>query len=58
MNHEDFPILVSSSDHGYEKAYIRTTNVVYNTKTRRYSEYVGDEYLEENEIVIKARVVE
>lgn len=47
-------ILISTDDHGYREAKVVETKVVYNKKRRQYSEYAGDEYLEDgDEIVIR-----
>ena len=51
-------VLVESSDHGYRIARVFERKVVFNTKLKSYSEYVGDEYLEANEIVEVHKVVE
>ena len=51
-------VLVESHDHGYQIAHVVERKVVFNTKYKTYSEYAGDEYLEENEIVEVRNVVE
>ena len=51
-------VLVESSDHGYRIAHVIERKVVFNTKYKTFSEYVGDEYLEENEIVEVHNVIE
>lgn len=51
-------VLVPDSDHGYREATVRKTKVVYNKKYRAYSEYVGDEYLEDGDEVVEREVVE
>lgn len=51
-------VLILGADHCYYQASVRVKKVVYNTKTKSYSEYFGDEYLEENEIVKEMEVAE
>lgn len=51
-------LLIEGGDHKYIKARIRKVKVSFNTKTKEYFEYCGDEYLEENEVVVYAEVVE
>lgn len=51
-------VLVPDSDHSYREATIRKMKVVYNKKYRAYSEYVGDEYLEDGDTVIEMEVVD
>lgn len=51
-------VLVESDDHSYRVARVMTRKVVYNTETRSFFEYHGDEHLEENETVVEARVAE
>ena len=56
MELKDGHILVSWPDHSYYVALIVTSKAVYNVKTREYSEYVGDDWLGDGEMVIDAKV--
>ena len=51
-------VLVPDSDHEYREARVRKTKVVYNAKYRTYSEYAGDDYLEDGDEVVEMDVVE
>jgi hypothetical protein len=46
-------ILVLSSDHTYQELEMRIQKVVWNTHTRTYVEYVGNEWLEPGEVVVE-----
>lgn len=46
------------SDHRYREVYINTKKVVFNRKENCYFENFGDEYLEDNEVVVELEVVE
>lgn len=49
-------ILVPSSDHSYIEMNIRETQVVWNDLYKTYSEYAGDDYLEEGDEVVIRKV--
>lgn len=51
-------ILMLESDHRYREVFITTKKVVFNRKENVYFEYFGDEYLEDNEVVVELEVVE
>lgn len=51
-------VLVPSADHGYRVVAIQRMEVVYNKISKAYSEYAGDEYLEEGDEVVEMDVVE
>jgi hypothetical protein len=51
-------VLVPSSDHGYVEVVVRKMKVVFNKKYRSYSEYMGDEYLEDGDEVVEREVAE
>jgi hypothetical protein len=51
-------VLVPANDHSYREARVRMTSVVWNARTRTYSEYVGDEYLEPGETVVQRPVAD
>lgn len=51
-------VLIPNGDHSYREAYVTRAKVVWNTCTRSWSEYVGDEYLDENESVYEKKVAE
>lgn len=49
-------ILVPASDHTYRCMDVETAKVVFNKETREWLEYHGDEYLDENDVVLNAPV--
>jgi len=51
-------VLIPEADHSYREATVKKIKVVYNQKYRTHTEYAGDEYLEDDEIVIEAQVAE
>lgn len=51
-------VLIPDGDHGYNVARIRKQKVVWNEKYKVYTEYVGDEYLDEGDEVIELEVAE
>lgn len=51
-------VLIPNGDHGYYVARIRKQKVVYNKKYEVYTEYMGDEYLDEGDEVIELDVAE
>ena len=51
-------VLIPSFDHSYREATIRRIKVVYNKKYREYSEYHGEEYLDEGDEVVEMDVAE
>jgi hypothetical protein len=51
-------VLVPISDHSYREATVRKIKVVYNKKYRAYSEYVGEDHLEDGDEVIEMDVAE
>lgn len=51
-------VLVPGFDHGYRLVVVQRMEVVYNKITKTYSEYAGDEYLEEGDEVVEMDVVE
>lgn len=51
-------VLIPTNDHGYREATVRITKVVYNKRYRSYTEYFGDDFLEEGDEVIEMQVVE
>jgi hypothetical protein len=51
-------VLIPGIDHSYREAVIRRVKVVYNKKYRAYSEYAGDEYLEDGDEVVEMDVAE
>lgn len=51
-------VLVPDADHSYREATVRKTKVVYNKKYRVYSEYAGDDYLEDGDEVVEMDVAE
>ena len=50
-------VLVQSGDHSYYEATVWRMNVVYNRFTGIYSEYFGDDYLEDGDEVVERDVV-
>lgn len=46
------PVLIEGPDHSYIKVDLVETKVVYNKIDKKFSEWVGDEYLQPNEITI------
>lgn len=51
-------VLIPDHDDGYYVAIVRKQKVVYNKKYEVYTEYVGDEYLDEGDEVIEMEVAE
>jgi hypothetical protein len=51
-------VLIPSDDHSYREATVRKVKVVYNKQHKEYSEYHGDEYLEEGDAVVEMEVAE
>lgn len=51
-------VLIPSDDHFYQEGRLCEKKVVYNKKYRSYTEYAGDEYLEEGDEVVTRWVVE
>ena len=51
-------VLVPADDHSYREARVRMMSVVWNSQTRTYSEYAGDDYLEPGETVVQRRVAD
>ena len=51
-------VLVPGNDHSYRVAQIRTAKATWNPAAREWFEYVGDEYLEDGEIVVEVSVVD
>lgn len=51
-------VLVPDSDHSYQKAVVRKMKVVYNKKYHEYSEYYGDDYLDDGDEVVEMDVAE
>ena len=49
-------VLVPCSDHKYRTTNLELEKVVFNQRTWIYSEYYGDEYLEEGDVVIERYV--
>ena len=58
MNLKDGYILIPSSDHSYSVVRMVKKKAVYNYKSRSYAEFVGDDYLEDGDIVVDALVAE
>ena len=57
LPHEkDSCVLVAGDDHNFVPHYVSETKVTYNPTYGVYFEYHGDEYLDEGEIVVTARV--
>lgn len=51
-------VLVPNGDHGYYVAHVHKQKVVWNKTYKHYSEYMGDEYLDEGDEVIEMEVAE
>jgi hypothetical protein len=56
MQHER--VLVPSGDHGYREVTVSEQKVVWNRYTRSYSEYAGEDYLEEGDTVVSRPVAD
>lgn len=56
---DDAPVLVPASDHCYNPAYevITEATMFSQGREREYSEFFGDEHLEENEKKIAACII-
>lgn len=52
MNRADNRVLVPSHDHGYTMATTYTGKAIYNKNTCEWSEYHGEEYLQDGDKVI------
>ena len=51
-------VLIEARDHSYQVARVVKKKVVYNEKTNTYSQYYGNEFLYEGDIVQEKYVAE
>ena len=51
-------VLVPGPDHSYTPMNVGMADVVYNETDKTFTEYHGDDYLSEGDIVIKARTAQ
>lgn len=51
-------VLIPSDDHSYRVGSVKKMKVVYNNRYLSYSEYAGDEYLEDGDVVVEMDVAE
>jgi hypothetical protein len=58
MKLRDGQVLVPSHDHKYAIAWTSHKQVVWNRHSRSYSEYAGDDFLEDGDEVVTLPVVE
>lgn len=56
MKTETKKVLVSAHDHRYRVAQVTRMKVVFNKKYNEWSEYYGDEYLNEGDEVMEMDV--
>lgn len=55
---KDNQVLVPAHDHSYRVANLSEGKAVFNPRYNTWSEYHGDEYLDEGDIVVDVRIAE